>query len=175
MLTEPLPTMLDIRKAAGRGASVRGSLKPADLRRFRPLLAGDEGDISVEMSFAQDEENRCLVHVVLKADVIVTCQRCLEQMPEHLSSDSTLAVVWTDAEAAHLPKHLEPLVVTEPSSNLWEVAEEELILALRPFSYHDSEDCGVAVSANANPAPAEHADQERPNPFDVLGQLKPRK
>ena len=87
MLNEPLPAIFDVRKAAVRGASVRGVVKPQDLTRFRSLLGGDEGSISVEMVFSRDEESRYLVHVAVEADVVVTCQRCLEAMPEHFSCE----------------------------------------------------------------------------------------
>lgn len=173
MLTDPLPTTLDIRKAAVRGAGVSGVLKPRDLKRFRPLLAGDEGDISVEMAFSRDEDDRYLVRVQIEADVLVTCQRCLETMPEHVSSDNVVAVVWSDAEAASLPKHLEPLVVTEPTGNLWELAEDELILGLPPFSYHDTDECKRKTAAFSGPAPAEEAGEGKTSPFSVLDQLKP--
>lgn len=174
MLTDPLPSTLDIRKAAARGAGVSGALKPRDLERFRPLLAGDEGDISVEMAFFRDEDDRYLVRVQIEADVLVTCQRCLETMPEHLSSDNTLAVVWSDAEAASLPKHLEPLVVEEPTGNLWELAEDELILGLRPFSYHDTEACKRKTAAFSDPEPEEESGEGLTSPFSVLDQLKPQ-
>jgi uncharacterized protein len=173
MLTEPLPTMLDARKAAVRGVEVGGVLKPQDLKRFRPLLAGDKGNISTEMAFFRDEDGRHLVRVVIEAEIVVTCQRCLESMPERLSSDNTLAVVWTDEEAAHLPRHLDPLVVTEQTSSLWDVVEDELILAMRPFSYHNAEDCKMKIADFSDPVPAQESDVEKPNPFDVLGQLKP--
>lgn len=172
MLTDPLPTTLDIRKAAARGVGVSGVLKPRDLERFRPLLAGDEGDISVEMTFSRDEDERYLVRVQFEAEVLVTCQRCLETMPEHFSSDNVVAVVWTDAEAASLPKHLEPLVAPEQTSNLWELAEDELILGLPPFSYHDTEECRRKTAAFSDPAPAEEVGEGKTSPFSVLDQLK---
>jgi uncharacterized protein len=173
MLTDPLPTTLDLRKAAARGAGVGGALKARDLVRFRPLLAGDEGEISVEMECSRDEDGRYLVRVAIEADVLVTCQRCLETMPEHLSSDNTLVVVWTDAEAASLPKHLDPLVATEPTSNLWELVEDELILGMRPFSYHDTEQCNRKSAAFSDPEPEDEGEEGKPNPFSVLDQLKP--
>ena len=40
--------MLDVRKAAVRGAVMGGVLEPLDLERFRPLLAGDEGTVAGE-------------------------------------------------------------------------------------------------------------------------------
>ena len=110
MLSEPLPTTLDVRKAAVRGVSVRGTLKPLDLQRLRAVLAEDTGLIQADFAFTRDEENRYLIHLAVTADVIVTCQRCLEQLPLTLACENTVAVVWTDEQAAHLPRHLEPLV-----------------------------------------------------------------
>ena len=172
MLTEPLPTTLDVRKAAVRGAGVSGRLKPQDLQRFRPILAGDEGTIIVDMVFSRDEENRYIVEVAIEADVMVTCQRCLEPMPEHLTCNNTLAMVWTDDEATHLPRHLDPLVVTEATHNLWELVEEELILTIRQFSYHDTEDCKLKTAAFSDPVPQDSV-EDKPNPFNVLEQLRP--
>ena len=147
MLTEPLPASLDVRKAAARGAVVSGVLSPRNLPRLRPLLAGDDGEISVEMRFSRDEEGRYLVRVLIEADVLVECQRCLGGMPEHLSTDSTLAVVWSDDQAARLPRYLDPLVQEEAASKLWDLVEDELILAKRPFSYHDTDECKRKIAA----------------------------
>jgi uncharacterized protein len=174
MLSEPLPAIFDVRKAAVRGASVCGVVKPQDLKRFRPLLGSDEGGISVEMAFSRDDESRYLVHVAVEADVVVTCQRCLEAMPEHFSCESTLAILWTDEEAAHLPRHLDPLVVREPSCSLWDLVEDELILAMSPFSSHGTEDCKMKTAAYSEPDPQQGIDDEdKPNPFNVLEQLRP--
>lgn len=172
MLIEPLPASLDVRKAAARGATVSGVLKPGDLPRVRPLLAGDDGEIAVEMRFSRDEEGRYLVEVRIEADVQVQCQRCLNGMSEHLSCDSTLAVVWTDEEAARLPRHLDALVETESNSNLWELVEDELILARQPFSYHDTDDCRSTTATFADPDAVEEVNDSKPNPFEILGRLK---
>ena len=56
MLTDPLPTTLDVRKAAMRGASTSGALKPLDYRVFRALLASDEGAVQAQLAFSRDEE-----------------------------------------------------------------------------------------------------------------------
>ena len=175
MLFRSLPSTLDVRKAAGRGVSVRGTLKPLDLQRFRSLLADDDGAIQAELSFTRDEENRYIIHLALTAQVVVTCQRCLERLPITLACENTLGVVWTDEQAAHLPRHLEPLIVEEEACRLWEVVEDELILALPPFSYHDTEECQQILSRfNADQAPpVETVAVDKPNPFNVLAQLKP--
>lgn len=173
MFTEPLPTTLDVRKAAVRGLGVTGILRPLDLQRFRPLLADDAGEIRAELKFCRDEENRYLVQVSVEADVAVSCQRCLEPMSLHLASDNTLAVVLTDEQAGQLPRHLDPLLLEEQSGNLWDVVEDELILAMPPFSYHDTEVCKKRIADFSDPLPEEGDAEDKPNPFNVLAQLKP--
>mgnify|MGYP001553762146 FL=1 len=173
MLTEPLPTTLDARKAAARGVSVSGTIKALDLQRFRPLLAGDEGDIQVHLTFSRDEENRYLVNVAVAVDVMVTCQRCLEPMSTRIASENTLAIVWTDEQAAHLPRHLDPLIVEDEACNLWDLAEDELILAMPPFSYHGTDECKQFETGFPAQPDDKVEEVEKPNPFDVLAQLKP--
>lgn len=176
MLNAPLPGTLDVRKAASRGVTVQGSLQPRDLPRFRELLAGDDGEIQVSLGLSRDEEGRFVLHIVTEARVSVICQRCLRPMPLSLRSDSELAVVWTDEQARHLPSHLEPLVQGEEECDLRALVTEELILALPPFSYHEQADCNTLLAEYAAPTEAEkEADdgaEKRPNPFDILAQLK---
>ena len=85
--------MLDVRKAAVRGLGVSGLLKPQDLKRFRPLLGGDEGSISVELVFSRDEESRYLVQVSIDAKIVVICQRCVRSKPV----PDSLASKWNGA------------------------------------------------------------------------------
>lgn len=173
MLIEPLPTVLDVRKAAVRGATISGTLDPLDLKRFLPLIADPEGYISVEMRFSRDEEQRYLLHMATSASIAVICQRCLERMPIQLSSECTLAIVWTDEEAVHLPKSLDPLIVKDLPYNLWQIVEDELILNLPPYSYHKQEDCKLKTESFSDPEFQEDCSEERPNPFHVLEKLKP--
>ncbi|MEZ5555707.1 YceD family protein [Haliea sp.] len=172
MLTDPLPASLDVRKAATRGATIRGTLKPLELPRFRDLLAADEGVVEAELALSRDEEGRYVVRVVTDSAVTVTCQRCLRPMSAALHSESTLAVVWTDEQARHLPASLDPLIAGEDEVSLRELVEDELILAMPPFSYHEQAECNTVL---ADLAAERVADEpvDRPNPFDVLAQLKP--
>jgi uncharacterized protein len=165
--------MLDVRKAAARGAVMGGTLKPLDLERLRPLLAGDEGMITAEMIFSRDEEGRFVIDVVVQADILTTCQRCLEAMPEHLSSESKLAIILTDEEAVSLPKNLDPLLLKDGLFSVWELVEDELMLAMKPFSYHETGTCKRTTMSFFDPLVKEDIAEDKPNPFNVLEQLKP--
>ncbi len=171
MSTDPLPRSLDVRKAAARGVERSGTLAPTDLPRFNALLADSAGTLQANLAFAMDDENRPVVEVQVSGSVQVTCQRCLHPMPLELAGGTRLGVVWNDDQAKQLPRHLEPLVIGEEACDLWELVEEELILLLPQFSYHEIEECNESLSAYSG-APEEEGPAKKPNPFEVLAQLK---
>jgi uncharacterized protein len=172
MLTEPLPATLDARKATARGVSISGSLDVPELPRLLGLLADDRGTIEAQLVFSRDEENRHVIDVDVDATVNVTCQRCLEPMAVQLRASNRLALVWTDEQAGHLPRQLDPLLLGEEACNLWELVEDELILSLPITSYHDTAACNK-TSGGVAPAAEQAVAEDKSNPFNVLEQLKP--
>lgn len=172
MSTAPLPRSLDIRKAAVRGVTLSGTLASRDLPRFQSMLADQDATIQVDLSFGKDEERRPVVGLALTASVAVICQRCLQPMPLELGGSSRLGIVWTDEQARHLPRDLDPLLVGEEGCNLWELVEEELILLMPQFNYHDTENCKQRLSEYTGARPDEEPGAKAPNPFEVLAQLK---
>jgi uncharacterized protein len=94
-------------------------------------------------------------------------------MPVHIETDNLLAVVWDDDYARQLPHSLEPLIVEEGPCNLWELVEDELILGLPAFSYHEARDCNKILAGISEPPPPDGKCGGKPNPFNVLAQLKP--
>ncbi len=170
MLTEPLPSTLDIRKAAARGVSISGAVKAVDLPRFLPLLAAESAAIDAFLECSRDEENRYLVQVTATAEVSVECQRCLETFGETLQGSSRLALVYSDEQAAQLPREYEPLIAVD-EVDLWEVAAEELALALPVVAYHANGECSIPREVQAPPEEGAAGDGSVKSPFSVLSAL----
>ncbi len=171
MSPEPLPTSLDVRKAAARGSAVSGAVELAKLPRLGEVVASGEGSIQARLAFDRDEESRSLVTVSVSAQLVVTCQRCLEAMPLEIASENTLAIVGSDEMAAQLPATLDPWIVGEELGDLWSLVEDEVILAIPVVSYHDTDACKQLLDAYRQPPETPETDGE--NPFKVLEQLKP--
>lgn len=169
MLTDPLVRELDVRKAANRGVTVSGSVPLAALRRLGGALASSEGDAVVEFRFSRDEERRFVVQLQCRASLPVPCQRCLEPMAVAVDNSADLAIVASDEQASQLPKSLEPWLVEQDSADLWALVEDELILALPFTSYHPVDVCQPRATWQEPPEPEL---EQRPNPFNVLEQLK---
>ncbi|MDJ0878408.1 MAG: YceD family protein [Halieaceae bacterium] len=171
MSPEPLPTTLDVRKAAARGSVVSGAVELAKLLRLREALASGEGIITARCAFGRDEESRALVTVTVSAELTVACQRCLQPMPLAIESENTLAIVGSDEMAKQLPASLDPWVVAEEQGDLWDLVEDELILEIPVVAYCDTDACKQLLDAYRQPPETPETDGD--NPFKVLEQLKP--
>ena len=172
MLTEPLPTTLDVRKAAARGVTVRGALVLSEMARLQEVLASSEGVVEAEIAFARDEENRFIATVSVTAEVEVNCQRCLESMALTVQSENRLAIARDLELASQLPSRYEPWVVETEQGDLWALVEDELILSLPIVSLHESEECNELLKDYRRP-PSLPEEEAADNPFKVLEQLKP--
>lgn len=187
MSNAPLPSQVDLRKLAAKGAEIHAESTVADLPRVVDMLANDSGTIAVDLHFYTDEEHIRRLDGCLTADVEVYCQRCLEPMPLHLEADFALGMAWSEADSKRLPAVLDPLIVGEELTDLADVVSEELILNMPFVSYHADDQCAgqgrYSAGGGAEPvasgvseqAGGQRGESRRDNPFKVLEQLKRNK
>jgi len=171
MLTEPLPSLLDMRKMASRGTQLKGVLGLANLPRITDLLADSEGQVEVNCSFLNDEEGRHVLSIQFETELSVVCQRCMEPMGISVNSSSELGIVWSEDHASELPSHLEPLVLGEEQGDLWSAVEDELILSLPIVSYHETGTC-VELIKQYSVVDVTADLKSEPSPFQILKKLK---
>ena len=169
-----LPHTVEVRTLAARSRTVEGVVDCARMPRLSAAIVAADGPARVNARFSRDEEGRFVVSLDVEIPVQVACQRCLQPLPLTLVSSSQLAALWNDEQAAHLPVRYDPLVTGE-ETDLWQVVEDDLLLALPPFSYHDNIACaeGTAVEPPAvQSLTEEDTPKTRENPFSVLAALK---
>lgn len=169
-----LPHTVEVRTLAARNVVIEGPIEGTRMPRLSSAIAGAVEPASVSCEFRRDEEGRYVVEVRVAMGVLVSCQRCLDVMTVALESHSVLAAVWNDEQAQSLPARYDPLI-TEGETNLWQLVEDELLLALPAFNYHKDMRCGEqadrALGGEAA-ALAEPPSQGKVNPFSVLAALK---
>ena len=122
----------------------------------------------MSLDFSRQEDGRRIIRGYISGSVVMDCQRCLEPVEIKLDCDISLGIVDDEEEAELLPDQLDPLVAGE-ESQLYELLEDELILALPIVPVH--EECDPPSADNAG----EQEDievPERENPFAVLASLK---
>jgi uncharacterized protein len=164
----PLPRLIEPRRFAHQGAVLRGVVPVAELHRLAEIgLAVDA--VQAELSFSLDEQRERIVSGQLQADLSLQCQRCLELMPVNLKCEINLALVRDEESARQLPGNYDPWIVAEEQADLYVLLEEEILLNLPYVVYHDSP-CGSLVHSQVEVA--EEVVSDKPNPFQVLKQLK---
>lgn len=167
MSYRPLPKKVAPRKLAERGVRIEGLTTPKDLPRLLTLLCSDEGELKVSLDFGKDEQRFRTIQGSAKGHVFMTCQRCLEPVEVAAEATVNLAVTLNDDQVKKLPRIYDPLLLEEEEIELATMIEEELILSLPPFAYHD--DCSVQTSFGEKETTKS---TDKPNPFSVLAQLK---
>lgn len=168
MLKERLPVRIDPFRLAQARRFLGGRVSVTELKRLGACLADESGEVDVEMEFGIDADGISFLRGHLRAELKLTCQRCLEMMPYPIDTEFLLGIVTSEAEAQQLPSHYEPLVVGGEPLFANDVVEDELILALPAVSRHELSDCPAADVLRE----VEEGGRERQNPFSVLSELK---
>lgn len=170
MSNGPLPNKVDPRKLAERNVRITGNADLIGMPTLCQSLIGTEGVVNVDLQFAVATEGKRIRTITGSATghVYMTCQRCLDPVEVTVEVDFNLGLAVSEEAAKQLPRTYDPLIIGEEEIELLSVVEEELILSLPHDAYH--EDCTIKTSYGEAGAVTENND--KPNPFSVLAQLK---
>ena len=188
----PLPRTVSVKKAVAAGAIIAGQLTVDKVPRLLGAVLGVDRELSVELIFDTAEGGKKTVQAKVAGSALMECQRCLEPVRVPIDTDSMLTVVVDDDEARCALRNIEPLLLADDELDIFELVEEEILLALPIVALHEIEQCAVSESAramlvteantrgNASEATAEVAgdagpmqEARKPNPFATLQHLKP--
>lgn len=165
-----IPKIIDPFKYADQNKVLQGEISVHMLPRLADIVCETAGEIEVRLEFDRDEQRLRIVKGELRAVLKLTCERCLDPVEKEVVSNFQLGIVISDEQAKNLPGYYEPLLVELDSMPVYDVVEEELILSLPMFAYHDDCDAEpVQESQEFEDAP------EKENPFSVLSGLKLKK
>lgn len=149
----------------------------ADYERLLEEAQGRGGDLPVrwhalgQVRGADGGVPQIWLHLTADAQVPLTCQRCLEQVDEHLAIDRWFRFVADDAQAEREDEESEEDVLAlDPAFDLKALVEDELLMALPLVPRHEV--CPSAVKMQAEDADFSEAQAEKPNPFAALAKLK---
>jgi uncharacterized protein len=176
MQKQKIPVTLDVRKAAVHSTRYEGYVVLAQLKRLTELCVSDKGDVDVVLETGVDPQGLSFLKGQAKTTVEVICQRCNENMSIDLTADfaySPVSADFVEDEDNPFPEHYEPLVVNEFGEvRLAEIIEDELILDIPLIPKHDEADCSASDMQMSWGEIEEEVEEEKPNPFAVLNQLK---
>lgn len=168
-----IPVVIDLNKAAQQKLSYEGVIPAEKLTRLSAGLISVDDDIDVTFSCGTDEQGLTFIKGKVHCPATATCQRCNGNV--HLNLDSVFAFTpWNEkkAEEHNLPERYDPLEVERLDEiDLWKMFEDELILSIPYFPMHEESDSNCRLSKD-DLTWGEIEEEPKPNPFDVLKELK---
>lgn len=152
--------------------NLQGWISLKQLDRVQGYLLDSSGEVEVKLRFDKDEIGVRFIAGSIQAAVSMECQRCLQPARIELKSDFKLGIVFNEDAEKNLPGYYDPLLLSESELELWQMVEEELILCLPISATHPKGECGLVDGYNDSAEQDEGAEEQVPNPFQVLQQLK---
>ena len=171
MLNSTLPIYFDPRKYASHEMSLDGTMPLNQFKELSAALASNVGDVSVHLNFKVDDR-RYIATGSLKTQVQIVCQRCMKPAPYDVEIDLAVGFVYDEDHAKALSADFDPVLMVDGEVVLAKMVEEELILALPVVAYHDESGCNPVALKYASSTDEAADDEEKPNPFSILAQLK---
>jgi uncharacterized protein len=176
------PDRLDARAFAEAGGRLQIVTPLSHFPRLRDEMDGDEKSLG-DVQWAAAAEMRSgtsggaptpWLHLTVHTNLPLTCQRCLGPVDTSLDVDRWFRFVADEATAEAQDDDVEEdLLAMEPRPSLFEVVEDELLMALPLVPLHAT--CPVDVVLRAGDLGVLDAeDPPRKNPFAALANLKKR-
>ena len=153
-------------KEVSRSSYFQGQIEAEALPRLGELLASKSAAIDVKFEFQNSDYDTALVSGEVQTMLEMECQRCLQAISVPLHLEFKLLIDAPDDIVQE--SSLDTIYSEDGLIDIFEVVEDELILALPLVAMHESNLC------NEHWQVSEH-DQEpvvRENPFSVLKDLK---
>lgn len=175
-----LTEFVDPWRLAGVGRVVSGAVKLAELPRLTEVLQSTSGEVQFQLEFFSGEKKRPRIKGFVRAELALTCQRCLGTVIQPVDSELNLAVIEVPEEAELLPEECDPVWAEDEQIKLLDLIEEELLLAIPQVSRHPLGECPDKLMDEAT-VPGEFQSQEDEatgdeidddNPFAILAGLK---
>ncbi|QPG04468.1 23S rRNA accumulation protein YceD [Salinimonas marina] len=166
-----LPYQVDPVKSAVKRSDYQGVIASKDMPRLQGAVVSCAEWVDAEVQFEKDAQGLTVFHGHLQTQVSLICERCNGEFDHSLDIDFCFSPVQGQDEADSLPEAYDPVEVNDHGIvDLFQVLEDELIIALPIVPLHAEEEC--AIGQDDMTFGEIEPEQERPNPFAVLKELK---
>jgi uncharacterized protein len=170
-MQDKLRRRYQVQKEVTRNGYFEGEIALSKLERLGQLLhPGDGGHddrkISVTFEFVRNEYDIPMIKGQLRTSLELECQRCLQSLDMPLELEFELMIDASDELLRD--SSLDTIYSDDGFIDIFEVIEDELILAAPLVALHEDSSCNEHWQASASEPEA----AAKENPFAVLQQLK---
>jgi len=190
-MSERIPKRIDHYRYTNKGVVIKGELAQKDLTRLSDVVTDNSGNIIYRLEFGIDALQNRFIRGRISTQVILQCQRCLEDYILDIDSTIALAFVHMDIDAQRAEESgLEPFFVDKKELvDPRVLIEDELLLALpqipsHPYSDEDDGNSICQIKLDYPPGRInsrltkkqtdiiDNEQMEKENPFAVLKKLQ---
>jgi uncharacterized protein len=164
----PWSKPLEVDRLADAGAEMDFAIPLAELSALRSARAGLGGEVHGRMRFGREREF-AVAQLSLSGVATLECQRCMQPMELPLETETRVALISSEADAARVSDDLEPVLAEGGRISIGELITEELLLLLPIVPLHE----GGSACAN-EPVTTDEKVPDTHRPFARLDELLKR-
>lgn len=168
-----IPRTVDPGKAAQKRLDYDGIIQVSLFKRLEESVEGVKRDAQVSLSFGLDEQRLVVISGKANIEVDLECQRCNEVFAHECEVQFTYTPYYSEKSEENAPEEYDLVDLNEYGEiDLIQLVEDEFILNLPQVAMHDEADCRVDSNNLVFGELPEEVVEDKPNPFDVLKNLK---
>ena len=164
-LSKVLPDQLKLFNFAKKEVSLSGFYQISDFPRITEIASNKKDNISVDLSFYLKNNKTPCVDGIIELDIVLACQRCLDDLSIALKVNFNLAFVRNDQQSEELDSHYEIYVIEEEELATFDLISDEILLSIPMVPTHDY-DCIKEINGQ------EIVEEKSENPFAILKKIK---
>lgn len=132
-----LPKSIDPIKFAKQHAQIQGDLSLSICERLQEICNQENNQADIDLQFGQDANRFYFIKGHIKTTLNLICQRCNSPMHYVMDTAFVLSPVTSEARAKNLPDAYEPVFMQNEMVAVYEMIEDEILLALPMVPKHD--------------------------------------
>lgn len=142
---------VDALALAHGGSAWQGEFRTRRFPRLIGVAASDVPSVQVRLQFAL-LDGKPIIHGTMQGTMELICQRCMGRMQHEIDERFDLMLVESESQFDAVPESHEPWLTDSALTDVIELVEEQLLLALPLLAKHADESECVAVAAKPKPA-----------------------
>jgi len=163
-INKSLPDQLKIFKFAKKEISLSGLYQISDFPKISEIARNKTENVRVDFSFYLNNNKTPCVDGIIELDIVLACQRCLDDLSIALKINFNLAFVKNNQESEEIDSHYEIYIIEEDELATHDLISDEILLSIPMVPTHDY-DCIKEINKQ------ETAEGKSENPFAILKKL----
>ena len=164
-LNKSLPDQIKLFNFAKKEICLTGLYQISDFPKISEIASNKKENVSVDLSFYLNNNKTPCVDGIIELDIVLACQRCLDDLSIVLKINFNLAFVRHNQESEDIDSYYEIYVIEEEELATHDLISDEILLSIPMVPSHDY-DCLKEINKQ------ETVEGKSENPFAILKKIK---